>query len=146
MKKGTFKPIRHSEQFYSTGVKELDKRLLGGFRKGSTLLFEFGPELNQRMQFGTYNMVFSNFILNGGCALSVPGEGASPQEVISLLKLAIPAKEISKSLLIGAFEKYENTQVFHLNPSSIKDTFDSMWKHMASLKGRKSPRSLARYR
>jgi KaiC/GvpD/RAD55 family RecA-like ATPase len=138
MKKGTFKPIKDSEQFYSTGVKELDERLLGGFRKGSIPLLEFGPELPQRVHSGIYNIAFSNFILNGGCVLSVPGEGASPQEVISLLKLTIPAKVISRNLLIGTFEKYDNTQVFYLNPNSIKATFDSMWKGMASLKGRKS--------
>jgi KaiC/GvpD/RAD55 family RecA-like ATPase len=136
MKKGTFNPIKHSEQFYSTGVKQLDERLLGGFRKGSIPLLEFGPELPQRVALGIYNLAFSNFILNGGCVLSVPGEGASPPEVISLLKLTIPARAISKNLLIGAFEKYDNAQVFYLNPNSIKTTFESMWKSMASLKGR----------
>jgi KaiC/GvpD/RAD55 family RecA-like ATPase len=138
MKKGTFKPIKHSEQFYSTGVKELDERLLGGFRKGSIPLLEFGPELPQRVLLGIYNLAFSNFILNGGCVLSVPGEGTSPPEVISLLKLTIPTRAISKNLLIGAFERYDNAQVFYLNPNSIKATFESMWKNMASLKGRKS--------
>ena len=138
MKKGAFKPIKDSEQFYSTGVKELDERMLGGFRKGSIPLLEFGPELPQRVHLGIYNIAFSNFILNGGCVLSVPGEGASPPEVLGLLKLTIPAKEISKNLLIGAFEKYDSAQALYLNPNSIKDTFNSMWKSMASLKGRKS--------
>jgi KaiC/GvpD/RAD55 family RecA-like ATPase len=138
MKKGAFKPIKDSEQFYSTGVKELDERMLGGFRKGSIPLLEFGPELPQRVHLGIYNIAFSNFILNGGCVLSVPGEGASPPEVLGLLKLTIPAKAISKNLLIGAFEKYDNAQVFYLDPDSIKDTFESMWKSMASLKGGKS--------
>jgi hypothetical protein len=116
----------------------LTKECWGGFRKGSIPLLEFGPELPQRVHLGIYNIAFSNFILNGGCVLSVPGEGASPPEVLGLLKLTIPAKAISKNLLIGAFEKYDNAQVFYLNPDSIKDTFDSMWKSMASLKGRKS--------
>jgi KaiC/GvpD/RAD55 family RecA-like ATPase len=138
MKKGTFKPIKDSEQFYSTGVKELDERTLGGFRKGSIPLLEFGPELPQRVHLGIYNMAFSNFILNGGCVLSVPGEGASPPEVLGLLKLTIPTKAISKNLLIGAFEKYDSAQALYLNPNSIQETFDSMWKSMASLKGSKS--------
>jgi KaiC/GvpD/RAD55 family RecA-like ATPase len=34
MKKGAFKPIKDSEQFYSTGVKELDERMLGGVQEG----------------------------------------------------------------------------------------------------------------
>ena len=138
MKKGTFNPIKDSEQFYSTGVKELDEGMLGGFRKGSIPLLEFGPELPQRVHLGIYNMAFSNFILNGGCVLSVPGEGASPPEVLGLLKLTIPARAISKNLLIGAFEKYGSAQALHLNPNSIEETFESMWKSMASLKGRKS--------
>jgi KaiC/GvpD/RAD55 family RecA-like ATPase len=134
-KKEYFQPLKHSSRSYSSGLKEFDEGFSGGFMKGSVDLLEFGKNLNPAVHNGTYNIVYSNFILNGGCALTVPGEGHDLQEVTDLAKLSMPSEIVSRGLAVGSFEKYTDSCFFHLPPTSIEDCFETLWKKISSLKG-----------
>jgi KaiC/GvpD/RAD55 family RecA-like ATPase len=135
VKRGDFQPVKHRERSYSSGLKELDEGFSGGFRKGSVNLLEFGENLNPAVHNGIFNVIYSNFILNGGCGLTIPGGGSDLQEVVDLAKLSMPADAVVKYLAVGAFEKYDDPSFFYLPPTSIEDCFDTLWKRIAALKG-----------
>lgn len=135
---GKFEPIKHSEQFFSSGIRALDESFSGGFKRGSIPLLEFGADLNPAMHAGLYNAIFSNFILNGGCALTVPTGGGNPKEVFDLVRLTVPPRLLSSSFSIGTFERSAEPCTFLLDTTSIEACFNSLWKEMAALKGRKN--------
>jgi len=135
-KKEDFKPIKHYDHFYSSGLKDVDEGFAGGFKKGSVALLEFGANLNPAVHYGLFNIFSSNFILNGGTALRIPGGGGSYQEIVDLALLSMPTEAVSGGLAVGVFEKYEGPCFFQLPPTPIQDCFDALWTKIASLKGR----------
>jgi KaiC/GvpD/RAD55 family RecA-like ATPase len=135
-KSAEFRPIPHSEHVYSSGMKAFDVGSPGGWKKGSVDLLEFGENLNSAVHYGIYNIVFCNFILNGGCALKVPGGGGKYTEIAKLARLILPAESVSKNLAVGAFEKYDDPWFFSLSSVSIEDCFNQLWTKMADLKGK----------
>ena len=134
-KKADFHPIPHSEHAFSSGMKALDMGAPGGWKKGSVDLLEFGENLNSAVHYGIYNLVCCNFILNGGCALKVPGGGGKYTEIPRLARLILPAESVSKNLAVGVFERYDDPWFFALSSVSIKDCFNELWAKMADLKG-----------
>ncbi|MGA2666393.1 MAG: hypothetical protein ABSF83_15765, partial [Nitrososphaerales archaeon] len=135
-KKEDFKPIKHSKYTYSSGTGVLDEGFAGGFRKGSVTLLEFGQDLNPAVHYGGFNIIFANFIMNGGCAMTIPGGGASIGEIVALAKLAMPAEAVSERFIVGAFEKYDSPNIFLLSPTSIRDCFDTVSAKVAAVKGK----------
>jgi hypothetical protein len=133
-KKEDLKPTKHRERSYSSGLRELDEGFYEGFRKGSVNLLDFGEGLNPSVHNGIFNIIYSNFILNGGCGLAVPGGGSDLQEIVDLAKLSLPADDVLR-LAVGAFEKYDAPNFFYLPPNSIEDCFETLWGRIASLKG-----------
>jgi hypothetical protein len=117
-------------------MKAFDVGSPGGWKKGSVDLLEFGENLNSAVHYGIYNIVFCNFILNGGCALKVPGGGGKYTEIAKLARLILPAESVSKNLAVGAFEKYDDPWFFSLSSVSIEDCFNQLWTKMADLKGK----------
>ncbi|MGD0639023.1 MAG: ATPase domain-containing protein [Nitrososphaerales archaeon] len=135
-KRADFRPILHSEHAFSSGMEAFDEGSPGGWKKGNVDLLEFGENLNSAVHYGTYNIIFCNFILNGGCALKVPGGGGKYAEIAQLAKLILPAESVQKNLAIGVFEKYDDPCFFSLSSVSIEDCFGQLWTKMADLKGR----------
>ena len=109
----------------------------GGFRKRSVNLLEFGENLNQAVHDGIFDVIYSNFILNGGCGLTIPGGGSDLQEVVDLANLAMSKKDaVVRYLAVGAFEKYDDPSFFYLPPTSIEDCFDTLWwNRIAAVEG-----------
>jgi hypothetical protein len=138
LKGGKFEVIKHSEQFYSSGIRALDEGFSGGFKRGSIALLEFGADLNPTSHEGINNAIFSNFILNGGCALTVPSGGANPKEIMDLARLTVSSRLLSSSFSIGTFERVGAPYTFVLNTASTEACFNSLWKKMAALKGRRN--------
>jgi KaiC/GvpD/RAD55 family RecA-like ATPase len=134
---GKFEPIKHSEQFYSSGIGALDEGFSGGFKRGSITLLEFGADLNPTSHAGIYNIIFSNFILNGGCAFTAPTGGANPKEIVDLARLTVPPPLLSDGFAVGTFERSAEPCTFFLDTTSIEACFNSLWKEMAALKGPK---------
>ena len=130
-----FQPIKHDANFFSTGLRDLDERYSGGFRRGSVNLLEFGENLNPSVHNGSYNIIASNFIMNGGCALVVPGGGQDLRDLVVLANASMPAEAVLNGLAVGAFERYPDPCFFDLSPTSIEDCFDVLWGRMESLNG-----------
>jgi hypothetical protein len=77
-------------------------------------------------------------ILNEGCAFTVPAGGANPNEIVDLARLTIPPRLLPSSFSVGTFERSKGPCTFFLNTTSIETCFNSLWKEMTALKGKKS--------
>ncbi|MGA2666194.1 MAG: ATPase domain-containing protein, partial [Nitrososphaerales archaeon] len=135
-KRSEFRSTPHYEDAYSSGMPEMDLSFAGGLRKGTVDLLEFGENLNSAVHYGTYNIIFCNFILNGGCALMVPGGGGNYTQVTDLAKLMLPEDSVLKNLAVGVFEKYDDPCLFQLSQDSVEDCFAQLWTKMTALKGK----------
>lgn len=82
-----FVPIPHNKEYYSTGNVELDKRLNGGFRRGSVISVEIGDEVDRFIFVPFLAPLALNFISQGNLALIVP---AADQNVSNVVKYLAP--------------------------------------------------------
>lgn len=88
----TFVPIPHNNEYYSTGNIELDKRLNGGFRRGSVISVEIGDEVDRFIFVPFLAPLALNFISQRNLALIVP---AADQNVSNVVKYLAPHTNIN---------------------------------------------------
>jgi KaiC/GvpD/RAD55 family RecA-like ATPase len=77
-------PVKDAEHHFSTGCRDLDMILKGGFRKGSLNLFEEQLDVSRSAEGYVWRCCLFNFIVNKRGVVLVAGEGVSPKKIKEL--------------------------------------------------------------
>lgn len=119
-----FQPIPDLPNKYSTGSKDLDKVLDGGFNKGETVLLEIG----ERISIGEYHLVLVpimlNFIAQGRGILLIPSPGIDAEKARAIgLSYGLTDDEINRLLRVC-----EPRSLGEDKPYSIKFDLENLWE------------------
>ena len=115
-----FTEIPDEADRYSTGMRQLDEILTGGYEKGSTVLLEMGENVTS-LECNMFTLpTIGNFLMHGKPVVDIPSigvglalsqalvmQGAPPEEIAKLLRLYVPKEHIGnlpKSPLIAPFD------------------------------------------
>ncbi|MEM2473127.1 MAG: hypothetical protein QXX00_00715 [Candidatus Bathyarchaeia archaeon] len=109
---------------YSTGSKDLDKVLDGGFNKGETVLLEIG----ERISIGEHHLVLVpimlNFIAQGRGILLIPSPGVDAEKARAIgLSYGLTDDEINRLLRVC-----EPRSLGEDKPYSIKFDLENLWE------------------
>lgn len=119
-----FQPTPDLPNKYSTGSKDLDKVLDGGFNKGETVLLEIG----ERISIGEYHLVLVpimlNFIAQGRGILLIPSPGVDAEKARAIgLSYGLTDDEINRLLRVC-----EPRSLGEDKPYSIKFDLENLWE------------------
>jgi len=89
-----FEPLPDSERFFSTGSRDLDRILGGGYVKGSTILFEIGKDVERDAYFQLYLPTVLNFLTHGKHVSILASLGTSSEKIVSLLTGFVSDEEL----------------------------------------------------
>jgi KaiC/GvpD/RAD55 family RecA-like ATPase len=131
-----FQAIKNSNGFYSTGSKDLDALLGGGMKKGQRVLLELGKYLGSDWHLPLTCSLACNFILNGGCSMSIPTSGLTPEKIKESRLHHLPAETVESSLRIGHFGETSSNDkcFFQMDPSSPSKSFELAWKETEKIR------------
>ncbi len=76
-----FQTIRDNQSHYSTGHRQLDE-ILGGFRRGDTILVELGADISPMVPALLFGPLRANFITQGRGVMMLPSGGESVERII----------------------------------------------------------------
>ena len=131
-----FKPVPHSNGYYSTGSEELDQLLGGGLRKGLLLLFETGRTVGPSIHVPLAGAIRCNFLAQGGCTVSLPTGGITPEMLRDSIAPHVSKEILNAGLRIGRFEKgAEEPCFFLLEGGSLEHDFETLWQKVDEVKG-----------
>jgi KaiC/GvpD/RAD55 family RecA-like ATPase len=77
-------PVEDTKHHFSTGCRDLDMILKGGFRRGSLNLFEEQLDVSRSAEGYVWRCCLFNFIVNNRGVVLVAGEGVSPKKIKEL--------------------------------------------------------------
>ena len=98
-----FKPIPHSTERYSTGSRDLDL-FLGGLRRGSVILLEFGKTISSRIHLPLTTIIRCNFLAQGGCTATIPSGEDPPERIRQVAYPYLDKTAVESSLAVAHFE------------------------------------------
>ncbi|MEX2725397.1 MAG: gas vesicle protein GvpD basic region 2 domain-containing protein [Candidatus Freyarchaeota archaeon] len=98
--KRAFQPLPDTESHFSTGSKDLDEVLGGGYRKGSTVLLEIGKNISREAYFQMVVPTALNFLSKGKWIMVVPSLGTSRETVLSALSNFIQEEGLNRITII----------------------------------------------
>jgi KaiC/GvpD/RAD55 family RecA-like ATPase len=107
-----FAPIKHSDQFYSTGSRDLDHFFGEGLAKGTLIVLELGEHVNPLWHIPIVQSMQSNFLANEGCVFVVPTIHSTPMFAKAKLAQYFPQDVLASSLRVGHFETYPSDPCF----------------------------------
>ncbi len=124
-----FLRIKNSMDSYSTGSKDLDALLGGGMKKGTRILLELGKYLGSDWHLPLTTSIACNFISNGGCNMSIPTSGLTPENIKESRLRHLNAETVESSLRIGHFGETSSSEkcLFQMDPSSPMKSFEQVW-------------------
>ncbi len=112
--KKAFQPLPDTESHFSTGSKDLDEVLGGGYRKGSTVLLEVGKNISREAYFQIVVPTALNFLSRGKWVMVVPSLGTSRENVLSALSNFIQEEGLNRITIVekkwGLEKLYKSTQ------------------------------------
>jgi KaiC/GvpD/RAD55 family RecA-like ATPase len=120
---------------YSSGVKDLDRLLGGGLLPGSSICLDHGSGIPPYSLLPFDLIIQSNFIASGGCVVSIPSAGISPDMVLGPLRAILPLTRVESSVRLGYFEKFSEPCTFTLDANAADTTFSNLRKAIDGLKG-----------
>ena len=120
---------------YSSGAKDLDRLLGGGFLPGSAICLDHGSGIPPYSLLPFDLIIQSNFIASGGCVVSIPSAGISPDMVLGPLRAILPPSSVESSVRIGFFEKFSDPCTFALDTNAADTTFSNLRKAIDGVKG-----------
>nr|MDO8082894.1 gas vesicle protein GvpD [Candidatus Freyarchaeota archaeon] len=98
--KKRFEPLPDSETHFSTGSRDLDDILGGGYEKGSTLLLEMGKNVTREAYIYFIMLPAVNFLSKGKIAVGIPTLGASVELIASYFLQFVGAEEMKRVTLL----------------------------------------------
>jgi KaiC/GvpD/RAD55 family RecA-like ATPase len=120
---------------YSSGVKDLDQLMGGGFLPGSIVCLEHGSGIAPYTLLPFDLVIHSNFIASGGGIVLVPSAGISPGMVLGPLRAILPPKLVESSIRLGSFDKLADPCIFAMDEVNDDTTFLSIRNAIDELKG-----------
>ncbi|MDG6904790.1 MAG: hypothetical protein JRN20_03275 [Nitrososphaerota archaeon] len=136
LKPKTFKPIPHSERYYSTGSEDLDSIFGGGIPKGSTVLVEFGKYFGSVSFNLLSTMIRCNFLMNGGCNITIPSPGVSSFRIKGAVSNYVPKSIIDEGVRVSRFDADDqDPSFFKLDNSSSSKAMYEFLSEAQKLKG-----------
>jgi KaiC/GvpD/RAD55 family RecA-like ATPase len=132
----TYRPLKHNQENYSTGSRDLDRFLGGGIPKGSMILLEFGQNIGWSWHLPMLTSIICNFIANGGSAVvSVPSANVTPQDILTDVLAHLPRKEVEPVLRLGSQETSDEVCYYKTDPRIISRTYHATQRAMREVKG-----------
>lgn len=123
-----FSAIEHGEAFYSTGNKDLDDRLNGGFKRGSIISIEMDDDVDRFVFVPILAPLALNFISQGKAALVIPAADQDVSAVTRYLSPHIDHDTLKRFLRIyGSINDTESTSsayMIHRAGESFEDAYN----------------------
>jgi KaiC/GvpD/RAD55 family RecA-like ATPase len=132
-----FAPIPHSLTRFSSGSRDLDSFLDGGFKRGTTVILELDDRIGPFWHVPLPQSIEMNFLSNG-CGVFILPSGSRPAYVIKNNLLPyFPEEVLRKSLRIAQYDLGGSTDpcFVHLEKNSLEKTVESVISAMEEMKG-----------
>ncbi|TMI27034.1 hypothetical protein E6H36_04045 [Candidatus Bathyarchaeota archaeon] len=122
-----FETLKGDSSHRSTGIRDLDTILGGGFRRGSHNLFEVSEDVSLEALTGFLAPIISNAVKAGDQVICIPVDGMFPEELQSSLKNHLGAEGLA------AFHIFDITgrgapNTVNLGGATVLQPFDTFWK------------------
>lgn len=91
---GTWDPLPNSKTTFSTGVRDLDPILDGGYDRGSVVHLDLGIDLSRDVWSVLTLPTIRNFLANEMCATVIPPRGGSPGLIQSDLTAVVDVNKV----------------------------------------------------
>ncbi len=95
-----FEPLPDSETHFSTGSRDLDDILGGGYEKGSTILLEMGKNVTREAYLYFIILPAVSFLSKGKVAVGTPSLGASVELIFSYFLQFVGAEELKRATIL----------------------------------------------
>ncbi len=135
---GTFEPVTSQGSCYSTGIRDLDAILSGGFRRGSHNLLEVSEDVSIEALIGFLTPTISNSIRHGDHVMCIPVLGMFPEELQGSLRNHVEDGGLA-NMQIFDFTGRNSPNTLSSSSATILQAFDTFWKSWRKL--RKNPGS-----
>jgi hypothetical protein len=135
-----FQPIPNSQSTFSSGSKDLDEFLGGGYRKGSNIIIEMDNRIGANWHVPLVMSAEMNFLANG-CAMFILPTGNRPAQAIKENLLPYFSEEVlRKSLRVAQYNigGAKDECFVRLDPASIDETADRVKNAIKEIKGTES--------
>ena len=122
-----YKPLPDPPNGYSTGSPDLDKAI-GGYPKGSTILLEMDPRIQNHHYRLIARPTAANFLLKGRPVILIPSAGATWEEFVNDMKLfGVSEDEINQLVrIIVAKERVDEQNppcVVPYEPTNLEESY-----------------------
>lgn len=125
--KKRFEPLPDTESHFSTGSRDLDQILGGGYRKGSAVLLEIGKNVSREAYFHILVPTVLNFLSKGKGIAVVPSLGTSKEMVLSALSDFIGEEERNRITIV---EKKWGLEKLYKNKRELIEDFYYQFEEM----------------
>lgn len=135
-----FQPIPNTGTKFSSGSRDLDAFLGGGFRRGSNVLIEMDNRIGVNWHIPLVVSCEMNFLANG-CAMFIIPSGSRPPQVIKENLLPFFSEEVlEKSLRIAQYNLAgaRDPCFVRLDSSSVDETGEKVKTAIREIKGEES--------
>ncbi len=119
-----FEPLPDSETRFSSGIRDLDNILGGGYEKGSTILLEVGKNVVKEAYIYFVMLTATNFLSKGKGAIGHPSLGVSMEQVYSYFLQFIGEENAKKAIVIkeGVMEGKTRSEIAQEFLQSYRET------------------------
>ncbi|MBS7251606.1 MAG: hypothetical protein KIH08_13610 [Candidatus Freyarchaeota archaeon] len=100
LEKKRFEPLPDSETHFSSGSRDLDNILGGGYEKGSTVLLEVGKNVVRDAYIYFVMLTAANFLSRGRVAIGHPSLGVSVEQVYSYFLQFLRGENADKAIVL----------------------------------------------
>ncbi len=123
-----FEPLPDTESHFSTGSKDLDEALRGGYRKGSTVLLELGKNVSREAYIQMVVPTTLNFLSKGKGVIVIPSLGTSKETILSSLSDFIQEEGLNR---INVVEKRWGLEKLYKSEQNILEDFYYQFEEMS---------------
>ena len=128
-------PIPHSEEYYSTGIQDLDRILGGGVERSTLLLIDVDSNVPPRWMRLLLNIVRANFVNQGGACFIIPTGGYSSDNVATALRPLVGEAAMNERVRIAAYSRNSSPKEWKVQLSGQLQedvrTFTETWAPLA---------------
>lgn len=138
--KKRFKLIPHGRDYYSSGIRDLDKIIGVMFKRGSYNLLEIGRDVTLTPE-RFFRATVSNILNQGGCAIILPPQGLSAMTVWRSLEPFVYEDSLKQNLKIIDFKaataEVAEPYVILFEGRSIREDMIYFWNTISEFRRRK---------
>lgn len=135
---GKYEVILHSKDYLSTGIRELDQVLMGGFRRGSYDVFEVDIDVAYPLENLCIPIICNSLNQNSSVAI-IPPQGVSIRTIKGVLAPYISEQLLRRNLRVAEYITEGNNQpedqyVIPLRGKSIEEDMEIFWNVTSELR------------